>query len=770
MGWLSGWSKRKKITIDCTNIDSDLSHFPLLVIIDGDTDIFGELGAGDGKKVAFTTSDGETQLYAEIEQFDASGQKAVYWVSKSGWTISSSSNTEIYIYYDSSHADNTSYIGEAGSTPAANVWDSNFVAVYHLRESGNGTSGEYKDSTSNGLDGTGGAGNASKTPAQTDGKVYKAQDFESDDDHFIRLGNNSKFDFTSALTISCWMKPESYGGGSYGRLIYKPGAYSIFWNYSDEIRFNLVIGASGKNLDVIIYETNWMYVSFTYDKTLGSNNQKALKNGSIAGQRNQTGDIDTNTNNLDIGRDGWSFDGIIDEIRFSNIDRGLAWHKFEYYNMNEADHELSWGSEEEKIVIEGTASISGGGSLSVSGEKKAYASVSISGSGSLTVSGKAFSPVFEFSVDLISEFNYIENIDEVKNHIIIEGDEYTIYDELRRILDGSEIQYTLDEIPDGDEYGKVKLTGISAGRIVVAGLDAEVTDRMFTDPTAKENIEAWRHSSDATLIDGGKIYTGSIETDKLKVGSSANQQDTLDIFQGEDNTQVFRLRSTSIDHQITQGGGEGYDWGTYTDCYFYMRKFNADWGGVHIGSFTESNGDVSFQVYAVYGDADTATDGNAKGAINLAALRGDPSTHGYQACEPGDNLFVIKSKPYAASYQALLILKQSGNLYISGSYETFQHEDDLKLIEELEDILSGKISKKEMKEKDVCKKHKVVHVSEVDEEEIGEEGKIVKTGKKRVDKFINVQAKDMLLMGAIRQLAEKNQALEKRLNKLEARI
>ncbi|MHA1225176.1 MAG: hypothetical protein ACTSPV_00370 [Candidatus Hodarchaeales archaeon] len=571
------------------------------------------------------------------------------------------------------------------------------------------------------------------------------------------------------------------------------------------------------------------------------------------------------------------------------------------------------------------------------------------------------SSVFTFDENLISDFSYLENIDEVKNHIIIEGDEYTIFDELRRILDGSEIQYTLDEIPDGSEYGKVKLTGIDAGLIIVAGLDAQVTDRMFTDPTAKSNIEAWRHASDTTLIDGGDIYahsvtidkltigkspnllkskysdfqsfedgdtigvgadfaecstadfyigdrclklailggnwsgirlgasitdynirlkpstkyiiscyaekidgspairldlkqddgtihngslqnltaswarysqvittdanltnsglvkidlynavagTGSayidavqieeasaatnpeaspykpsgtveihggqieaatIDTARLKVGSSANQQDTFDIYQGESDAQIFRLRSTSINHQITQGGGEGYDWGTYTDCYFYMRKFDADFGGMHCASFTESDGNISFELYAIYGTANKASNGEAQGAINLAALRADPANHGYQDSEHDDNLFVVKGKPYNGAYQALLALKESGYLLIEGSYQSFQHEDDIKLVKELEDILSGKIDKEEMKEKDVHKKHKVVHVSEANEEEIGEGGKIIKTGKKRLDRFVNIQAKDMLLMGAIRQLSEKNQNLEKRLNKLEAK-
>jgi hypothetical protein len=76
----------------------------------------------------------------------------------------------------------------------------------------------------------------------------------------------------------------------------------------------------------------------------------------------------------------------------------------------------------------------------------------------------------------------------------------------------------LDNISDGTSYGKVALTSISSGKIVVAGLDANVTARMFTDSTTKTNMEAWKHASDATMIDGGDIYTGSVTANKITVG------------------------------------------------------------------------------------------------------------------------------------------------------------------------------------------------------------------------------------------------------------
>ena len=56
---------------------------------------------------------------------------------------------------------------------------------------------------------------------------------------------------------------------------------------------------------------------------------------------------------------------------------------------------------------------------------------------------------------------------------------------------------------------------IQANTLVVGNMASSVSDRFFTDSTRKANIEAWRHATDATLIDGGDIYTGSVTTTQL---------------------------------------------------------------------------------------------------------------------------------------------------------------------------------------------------------------------------------------------------------------
>jgi len=102
----------------------------------------------DAKKLAITSSDGETQQYVEVESWDATNKEAWLWTRCP--IIVAGINTDLYLYYDKDAADNDTYVGEAGSTAASNVWDYNFVGVWHMSQSPNGdATNAIKDSTTN---------------------------------------------------------------------------------------------------------------------------------------------------------------------------------------------------------------------------------------------------------------------------------------------------------------------------------------------------------------------------------------------------------------------------------------------------------------------------------------------------------------------------------------------------------------------------------------------------------------------------------------------
>jgi len=117
--WLGDWAKRRKIIIDHTNVDSDLLHFPVAVPISASagqgsqniTDIFTEIGA-NYKKIAITLDDGTTEIFAQVESWDSVAEVALLWVSRSDFTVTSTATTDLYIYFDSTKADNSYYIGK----------------------------------------------------------------------------------------------------------------------------------------------------------------------------------------------------------------------------------------------------------------------------------------------------------------------------------------------------------------------------------------------------------------------------------------------------------------------------------------------------------------------------------------------------------------------------------------------------------------------------------------------------------------------------------
>ena len=55
--------------------------------------------------------------------------------------------------------------------------------------------------------------------------------------------------------------------------------------------------------------------------------------------------------------------------------------------------------------------------------------------------------------------------------------------------------------------------------VAVAKLDSDVTDRIFGASATKIAMEAWRHASDVTKIDGGDIYANTVTATQIYVVS-----------------------------------------------------------------------------------------------------------------------------------------------------------------------------------------------------------------------------------------------------------
>ncbi len=103
-------------------------------------------------------------------------------------SLSSSEDTKIWMYYNNS--------GCSNQQNPTGVWDSNFLAVYHLNQDPTGT---VNDSTSNGNHLTSGGSMTSND--LVDGKIRYAIDFDGNDDRLQSGASEITFESFTILTL-----------------------------------------------------------------------------------------------------------------------------------------------------------------------------------------------------------------------------------------------------------------------------------------------------------------------------------------------------------------------------------------------------------------------------------------------------------------------------------------------------------------------------------------------------------------------------------------
>jgi hypothetical protein len=357
MPFLSGYTRRKQITIDHTRVGSTLTDFPLLVKIVADTDLGAEINAYT--EIAFTADDGTTLLDQEHNDFAASGGQvdASYWVRVP--SISSSSDTVIYMYYTA---------GQSRSDSTA-VWDSNFEGVWHLEQDPSGGAPQILDSTSNGRDGT---SEGSMTSGElVAGRLANGLSFDgSDDDIDVGAINPSH------VTISLWAYLTASDGTDNGGFVANDDPFSSGHGYSAGIRNNgltttlFEIGDSGtnylsQNLDVSLSVNvpGWNHFGFSYSGATLKTFLNGSQAGSISGFSNPLGN---SANSVKIGTTPSTFTGMtaffnstLDEVRISNAARSGDWISYEYTNQSDAST-ITIGAEERPtgaaVAIDATSS------------------------------------------------------------------------------------------------------------------------------------------------------------------------------------------------------------------------------------------------------------------------------------------------------------------------------------------------------------------------------------------------------------------------------
>jgi hypothetical protein len=329
-GWLHGWDQRVPITLDHEDVDSVLTDFPVLIYISNssgrDDDnlsfIFDEISYANRKKIAVTTADGASQCYVEIEAWDPTDEEAWLWVRVPA--VSNTTDTRLYLYYDAGHADNTDYVGEAGDASAQNVWDDDYVGVWHMSENPGGTPPQMVNSKSSLSHGTshGFMSGSDQVISVVDGSL--ALDGLND---YLDFGNDVSLDITGGITIEAWLTPVDYSGapdaltkGTYDV------SYSLWIRADGTVRFAL--NNNPLTSDASLVPGTLYHIA----ATRSGSTRKIFVNGTEDISDNYGLAIGTTSGLLTFSTGSYPYEGQVDELRLSASGRSDAWVKATYEN------------------------------------------------------------------------------------------------------------------------------------------------------------------------------------------------------------------------------------------------------------------------------------------------------------------------------------------------------------------------------------------------------------------------------------------------------
>jgi len=341
MPWYSDdWDYASLLTIDSAQVPSNLVNFPLLVHVTESLLITEAQSAG--QDILFTSSD-NMKLNHEIESFTSGTGELWAWVKVP--SISSSSDTQLYMYFGNS--------GAANQENITGTWDSSFAMVQHLNQDPSGGAPQMLDSTSNNNDGTS-SGTMTSGDLISGGQIDNAIQFDGVDDA-IDCGSALK-PGTGDYTISFWVDmPINNGGDCWvadrplGALGSFPGFFIGTGGLTTGGYLTVVLEATTGALkdyrDAGFYTVaeGFFYFTATFDNS--ADTLLIYKNGSDV-TSDFTLTTDDNLSGLDItsasdfrisGRPGTTtraLNGVMDEVRVSVVARSADWIAAEYNNQS----------------------------------------------------------------------------------------------------------------------------------------------------------------------------------------------------------------------------------------------------------------------------------------------------------------------------------------------------------------------------------------------------------------------------------------------------
>ena len=350
---LDDWDHYQTITIQASQVDGDLTDYPVYVDLSDLGSAFFSSVRSDGGDIRVTKSDGTTEVAREVVSIDTVAETGELYFLADG-TLSSSTNTEFRIYYGKSDATEPGVTSTYGRN---NTWV-DYELVAHMEEDPSGSAPQITDSTGNGNDGT--SEGSMTTGDQVSGQLGNAIAHDGTDDK-INFGN---IDITNNVTMQCWAKTTQSSGPPYffSKDNFGGGGtrawYMQFDLANDDVLFIVFSNTSGnknyKHNNFNMNDGNW----HSYAMTLATNDFKPYIEGTEVTGGNLTINTEATVNALpssttnvvtgggaNINATG-SVDAQMDEVRISSVARSSDWLSTEYSNQSNPSSFYTIGSQQ----------------------------------------------------------------------------------------------------------------------------------------------------------------------------------------------------------------------------------------------------------------------------------------------------------------------------------------------------------------------------------------------------------------------------------------
>jgi hypothetical protein len=321
---IGGADHRLRITFS-SYTGGTLTNFPVLVVFSNGLHgvDYADFESG-GTDLRFTGADGVTPVNYEIENWGSGTDKSYVWVQVPEFSGSS----VIWAYWGSGKP----YF--AASQTDGSVWSQDYAGVWHLDE----TAGveDLTDSTAFDNDAT-----LDADTDNIDGIVAKAQNFDGGND-YIQIPDSPSVSVTGDLTLSAWIRPDSFVGGSQN-IVAKDSNLSYRYRIQDggTVLWTLIKDAGALETESALYtfETNTWYQAVTkVDFT--TQEVSFYINGTEIGTPQVTAKTGINDSagplligNYAIAHGTEDFIGIIDEVRITDGLRSGDWVSASYLTV-----------------------------------------------------------------------------------------------------------------------------------------------------------------------------------------------------------------------------------------------------------------------------------------------------------------------------------------------------------------------------------------------------------------------------------------------------